>query len=201
MPLERGPRRRTRRAAQVGGLDEETAAAHHAIGTARGALRVLARRDRVVIAVVPVMAPLEYVARHVERAVRRCVAGVVTHGLYGVEGLRTDEVRETAIDGRAPGIAARVGAARGFLPLRLGGQAITFAGARAQPRAVGRGRVPVHADHGIVVAVRSAAAVIVGLGPVGNLVARYHAAIRPEFRIVVTVIVAELLPLAVRDLE
>src|SRR5690348_14664468 len=127
MALERRPRRRARRAAQVGCLHEEAAAAYHAIGAGRGTVRVLVRRDGVVVTVIPVLPPRENVARHVERAVWRGIALEVAHRLHRVEGLRTYVVREAAVEGITPGIATPVPAARSLLPLGLGRQAIVLA--------------------------------------------------------------------------
>jgi hypothetical protein len=58
-------------------------------------------------------------------------------------------------------------------------------------------RIPIYSEQRILVAIRGAAAMVVGLRPVRDLILRNDTAARPESGIVVARIVAELSPLAV----
>ncbi len=127
---------------------EERAAAHDAICARFRPFGILLRRRRVVIAAVPILAPLHDVAGHVERAVgRRIAVGLQLAALAavvepdrtaGVERLRADVVGIRTIDGVAPRILPLVGAARGLFPLGFGRQPILLARLGAEPVAVGR---------------------------------------------------------------
>src|SRR5436309_383151 len=68
MALKRGPRSRPGVGPQIESVHKEGAAANYAIRAVLRTLRILARRNRVVGAAVPVLAPLHHVSGHVKSA-------------------------------------------------------------------------------------------------------------------------------------
>src|SRR5215469_11642553 len=58
---------------EVQRLGEECASAQYAVGSGLRALGVFARRERIVVSAVPVLAPLHHVAGHVVCPIRRGV--------------------------------------------------------------------------------------------------------------------------------
>src|SRR5262245_37377496 len=113
MALERWPCRRTSVRAQVLRLHEKGTSTNNSICAACWTLRVLSRGYRIVVAAIPVLAPLHHVARHVERTVwggialrlnfPTLAAVIVADELAGVELLGARIVRIGTVDGVAPG--------------------------------------------------------------------------------------------------
>ncbi len=94
-----------------------------------------------------ILRPLPYPARHRARAVGALAPGAAAHG----RGL-AQAAGEFGIEFIPPGVAPAPLAARGFFPLRLGGQPL------AEPAAVGRRVVPADAGDGEFGAVKGGVA-------------------------------------------
>src|SRR5450432_1207646 len=197
MRLKRRPRRRARIGAEIGRALEECSSTEYTVGARLGSFRILLRRDRIVIAAIPVLAPLHNVARHIERAIGRRSFRIGAYGRACIESACADEVRVRMVDGIAPWKTPRVRAARGLLPLRFRGQPVGLARLGAEPVAIRYGRIPIDAENGIPVAIRGAASVIFRILPVRDLILRHGTLPGPESRFVIPRIVAELAPLAV----
>ena len=104
---------------------------------------------------------LPHSVRHVSRAIRRKIRRKRTDRLGLLyEGARVAHQAERGIEAIAPRMRAPVRCARRLLPFGLGRQPVRLAGLGTEPAAVGHGRIPVHAQHRVIVAAGSGAAVI-----------------------------------------
>ena len=118
-----------------------------------------------------------------------------------IERSRTHIVRVAVVDIIAPGIPPLVRAAGGFFPFGFGGQAVLLASLSTHPVAIGDGTIPIHPQNRVVIRICSSSTMVVGLGPVGDLVFRQGASTRPKLRVIVTRIVAELAPLGIGNFQ
>src|SRR5262245_60922968 len=94
-------------------------APQHASGSSSRAGRVTIRPCLIIVLVIPVGAPLEHIARHVQHAIRAGPLGIASHrsGALLVLADRTATARR--IPGLTPGIVSALRSPRGLLPLGL----------------------------------------------------------------------------------
>ena len=135
--LERSKGRRTRVGTQIERFRDEHAPAQYPVCALIGAFGILPGRDRVVIAVIPIRAPLQDVTGHVVSAEWRCVVMrqqvaafapiVKTDRRYGIRSVGVDVVRVRRVDFVSPRISPLIDAARCLFPFGFGRQAVLLA--------------------------------------------------------------------------
>ena len=101
------------------------------------------------LAAIVARCPLPNVARHIQQTVG---ASAVSIGINrrGTTWAGFRVIAAVRIPVVAPGVDAAIGAAGGFLPLGLGGEAVGLAGEFGEPVAVRDGVVPGYVDHGVI---------------------------------------------------
>src|SRR5260370_804003 len=94
-----------------------------------------------------------------------------------------------AVYGSRPAPNPLIRAASWFLPLGLSGKPLFLACFCAQLIAIRGGRIPIDAEDRIIIATGRSASVVLGLGPVGDLIFGNYPSAGPELSVVIAGVV------------